>query len=45
MTEHAMPDTTPPAADLFDEIIRTARSMRRLNEPPIENALGGIHLR
>ena len=29
MTEHATPNTTPPAADLF-EIIRTTRSMRRV---------------
>jgi hypothetical protein len=29
MTEHAMPDATPNAADLF-AIIRTTRSMRRL---------------
>jgi hypothetical protein len=41
MTEHATPNTAPPAADLF-EIIRTARSMRRLNEKPIGMWLGGL---
>jgi hypothetical protein len=35
MTEHAVPDTAPSTADLF-EIIRTIRSMRRLKRVPNE---------
>ena len=38
MTEHAMSDTTPNTADLF-EIIRTTRSMRRLKPDPVPNEL------
>jgi nitroreductase len=38
MTEHAMPDTVPSTADLF-EIIRTTRSMRRLKPDPVPNEL------
>jgi hypothetical protein len=38
MTEHATPNTTPPAADLF-EIIRTTRSMRRVKPDPVPNDL------
>jgi hypothetical protein len=34
MTEHAMRNTTPPAADLF-EIIRTTRSVRRIKSAGI----------
>jgi nitroreductase len=38
MTEHAMPDTAPNTADLFD-IMRTTRSMRRLKPDPVQNEL------
>jgi hypothetical protein len=38
MTEHAMPDTAPNTADLF-EIIRTTRSMGRLKPDPVPNEL------
>ncbi len=38
MTEHAMPDTAPNTADLF-EIIRTTLSMRRLKPDPVPNEL------
>ena len=38
MTEHAMPDATPNAADLF-AIIRTTRSMRAAKAQPVPNEL------
>jgi nitroreductase len=38
ITEHATPNTTPPAADLF-EIIRTTRSRRRVKPDPVPNDL------